>query len=281
MWYGVKNPILDRAFDVWSPYNESFYNEASSTLYKYHLIDLDRVRPCQDKRDCKSEEELKEGIEKWNKEVVSEFEKVLEKYNVSYLLLDESVVNAGGDGKILYFKQIKDLFDKSSRIEKVAQFGFLTVYHFSSWTGSDPVQTPGNFFSINSDLKYSKYDYIYQNYGEYVSEDEGLPAPAFPFVNFDPRAGVSFRILDEGEEETLLVENKEYSAKVVLPVVEKIEEKFGEEQGFKEGYNCDLKKKGTAVKKRLSKGNFYGAYDGECHVTGFIIRALIVAVLGL
>ncbi len=260
--FGIERPILIRDYDRWSPYNESFYNEASSTLYKYHLIDLDRVRPCQDKKDCKREEELKEGIEKWNKEVVSEFEKVLEKYNVSYLLLDESVVNAGGDGKILYFKQIKDLFDKSSRIEKVAQFGFLTVYHFSSWTGSDPVQTPGNFFSINSDLKYSKYDYIYQNYGEYVSGDDGLSTPAFPFVNFDPRASVSFRILDDGERESLVVENKDYLAKVVLPVVEKIEEKFGEEQGFKEGYNCDLKKKGIAVKKRLDKGNFYGAYDG-------------------
>jgi hypothetical protein len=27
LWYGIEQPIIDRAFDVWSPYNEGFYNE--------------------------------------------------------------------------------------------------------------------------------------------------------------------------------------------------------------------------------------------------------------
>lgn len=263
-WFGIKQPTLDREFDRWSPYNETFYNEASNILYHYYVFDKDKVEPCLNKKTCQDKEDGIKKIEEWNKRVVSEFENVLEKYRVSYLLLDESIINPQGDSKILYIPEIKDLISKSSRIKEVARFGFLTIYHFEG-SGSDPVQAPPNYSLINADLKYSKYDPLYQKYGNYVSfegkEDLGsksLKAVNFPFVNFDPRGPVKIQILGSNIEFV----NKGTGAKVILPIKEKVEEKFNDDQGFKEGYNCDLKKKGQAVKERFEKGNFYGAYDG-------------------
>jgi hypothetical protein len=74
-WFGLAQPTLDREFDRWSPYNESFYNEASFALYAGNLEDL---------------------------------ENTLEKYQVSYLLLDESVLNAGGSEELLRIDEIKE-----------------------------------------------------------------------------------------------------------------------------------------------------------------------------
>lgn len=256
--FGLDNPILVRDYDRWSPYNETFYNEVSNALYKYRLIDLDNDGHCQGKKECDVREKVREVVDSWNYKVIDEFEKVLEKYQVSYLLLDESILNAGGDQKLLFIPEIKDLISHSSRIEEVARFGFLTVYEFDG-TGSDPVRAPSEYVKVDTNLTYSKYDPIYQKYGEYISfSNNRSGVVSYPFVNFDPRGDVQFKV----EDESLVIENKKESAKVVLPINDSIKEAFGEEQGFKEGYNCDLKKKGNAVKERLTKGNFYGAYDG-------------------
>jgi len=262
-WFGLKQATFDREFDRWSPYNETFYNEASNVLYKYNLVDLDKDGPCQGKKECGERNKAKEKIEEWNLRVVREFESILSKYNVSYLLLDESILNAGGDEKLLFIPQIKDLISHSSGIKEAAKFGFLTVYEFSG-TGSDPVQAPKEYVEVDANLTYSKYDFIYQKYGEYINYQEGKgKITGYPFVNFDPRGDVkiSLRKTIDGQNQ-LVFENNRMNAKVVLPVSEAIEEKFGEDQGFKEGYNCDLKKKGTAIKNRLAKGNFYAALEG-------------------
>lgn len=256
--FGIKDPLLVRDYDRWSPYNETFYNEASNILYRYYAFDKDRVGPCPNKKECEAGEEELKIIEEWNRRVVEEFENVLAKYQVSYLLLDESIINAGGDNKLLYIPEIKDLISKSSRIKEVARFGFLTIYHFEG-TGSDTVQAPQEYSLINADSKYSKYDPVYQRYGDYISDVSSQPsAVSFPFVNFDSRGPVKIQIIGSNIEFL----NKDTGARVVLPVNEKIEEKFDQDQGFKEGYNCDLKKKGQALKSRLEKGNFYAAYDG-------------------
>jgi hypothetical protein len=34
LYFGIKQPLLDRDFDRWSPYNESYYREMSYAIYK-------------------------------------------------------------------------------------------------------------------------------------------------------------------------------------------------------------------------------------------------------
>ncbi len=59
IWYGIKQPILDRAFDVWEKTSQDYYEELSSALFSQNK---------------------------------SEFDKVINKYNVTYLLVDKSII---------------------------------------------------------------------------------------------------------------------------------------------------------------------------------------------
>jgi len=267
--FGLEEPTLDRDFDRWSVYNETFYNEASTALYRYQLPD-DKTT-CQTKKECSELEKINEGIRKANQKVTDEFLNILKKYQVKYLLLDESVINAGGGDKILFIPEIKDLIAGSDgRILESVKFGEpgrgLTVYEIKDEDAAF-VRAPAEFIQAKADTIYSKSDPIFQKYGDYITEEDRnlnlgdgdlQEAISFPFVNFDSRGPVKIETVGN----QLLITNKKENAKVIFPIEEKIEEEFGQGQGFETGYNCDLKKKGEAVKKRLGKGNFYGAYEG-------------------
>ena len=58
LWYGIKQPILDRAFDVWEKQNENYYKEISAAIYS------------QNQKD---------------------FEKIIEKYAINWILIDNFV----------------------------------------------------------------------------------------------------------------------------------------------------------------------------------------------
>lgn len=221
-WYGIKQPILDRAFDVWSQYNEGFYNEISFAVYSQDLEALGNI---------------------------------LSKYEVGYFLLDESVLRPGGSEAPLYVSEIKSLLENSKNIKEVATYGFLTVYRTDFELGDKFVSAPESFARVNADLTYSQIDPIYSKYGTYVQDKKGI---AYPFVNFDKRGEV--QVQTEGDKIVLLNESKD--AKVILSIENPVIESFGPKRGFPEAYNCDLKKKGTVVKENLGDKIFYGAYDG-------------------
>ncbi len=108
-WFGIPQPTLDREFDRWGRFNEDFYFESSGALYG-------------------SDPEA--------------FFLTLKKYQVKYLLLDESVINAGGTSDLLYIPQIKEILSKSSDIREAARFGFLTVYETNYDIGDKFVSAP-------------------------------------------------------------------------------------------------------------------------------------------
>ncbi len=59
LWYGIKQPILDRGFDVWEPSSESYYEEISTALYS---------------------------------ENQKEFESIIDKYAINWILVDRNVI---------------------------------------------------------------------------------------------------------------------------------------------------------------------------------------------
>ena len=107
-WFGIAQPTLDREFDRWGRYNEDFYFEASSALYG---------------NDPES------------------FLAAIKKYQVKYLLLDESVLNAGGDASLLFIPQIKEMVSQAG-FKEVAKFGFITIYEADYDFGSNFVSVP-------------------------------------------------------------------------------------------------------------------------------------------
>ena len=239
--FGLKNPTLDRDFDRWSMGNESFYNQASYYLY--------------------------------NKDLDS-FEKILEKFQVKYLLLDESIINAGGDFEILFMPELKDLILKSKKIKEVKKIGFLTVYEVSFYDSDNFVFAPQNYVSLNIDQDYSQIDPIYENFGNYIFDENGV---SYPFVNFDKRADI--KIYEDNEN--LVFQNGNIYAK--FPLKGKIVEDFSLNMGFESAYNCDLKKTGEVWKELKESGVWYKAlgngvscdffdYSNLAYNQGYVLR---------
>ena len=95
LWYGIPQPILDRAFDVWSPYNEAFYSEISHAVEAGNLDELSYV---------------------------------LEKYQVGYILFDGSIFEPGNANSASKIQKQKDFLESSPFITKVKAFGSVAVY---------------------------------------------------------------------------------------------------------------------------------------------------------
>jgi hypothetical protein len=114
LWYGIRQPILDRAFDVWSPYNEAFYNEISHAV---ETINQDELRY------------------------------VLNKYQVSYILFDGSIYEPGDNKPSLKIQREKDLLESSTFLSKARVFGKITVYRVNLEGASSFVSAPQADFS--------------------------------------------------------------------------------------------------------------------------------------
>lgn len=263
LWYGIEQPILDRAFDVWSPYNETFYNEAAFALYDKDL---------------------------------EAFERVLDKYQVKHLLLDGSVISPGGDSEILNIEGTKELIVDSTRIREIKNFGFLTLYETDVDVGTQFVSNPDKYSKVDTELTYSQIDPIFQeDGGAYIQDSEGT---SYPFVNLDSRRGPTIEfegsqlrlrsrpmdfsgqktlIVPEFEEDVTVTEGNEIEVR--LPAGKRISADFSDT----EVNNCDFKKKGEVSKLVRASSIAYKAENGGvacdfvvlsnlAHSGGYVLR---------
>jgi len=142
LWYGIEQPILDRAFDVWSKNNENYYWEISHALYSN------------------------------NPEL---FENVLNKYAVSLLLLDENIINPSSP-EALFNNGFKKLVSKIPAIQKDKSFGNITLYKVSLKNKSSELK---NVASVNP-YNWNDNDNAFTQYGNYISTDKD-PNYFYPF----------------------------------------------------------------------------------------------------
>jgi len=98
LWYGIEQPILDRAFDVWNPKNEQYYWEISQALYSKNALLL---------------------------------EKVFDKYDISSIILDKSIVGSYSP-HALYIDEFIALLKQCPHITFQTQFGNILLYKNSS-----------------------------------------------------------------------------------------------------------------------------------------------------
>ncbi len=190
--YGISNPILYRDFDRWSTGNEDFYTQSSFALYS---------------NDSQG------------------FINTLKKYQVKYLLLDESIINPGGTSDILKIPELKKIFTESG-FREVTKSGFLVVYETDYGSG---ITSPPKFTQITSDSSYSPIDPNFKTLGDYITSGTYTPARKSPEL---PK---------------------------IAPAVS---ENLSINRGFPEAYNCDLKKNGRVFKLNSSGGILYRAENG-------------------
>ena len=196
--YGISSPVLYRDFDRWSIGNEDFFNQAAFSLYA---------------KD-------KDG-----------FINTLKKYQVRYLLMDESIINPGGTPEILMIPELKNILAESG-VKEVVNFGFLTIYDVGaiSETGyGREVSNPQKFIQTDYDSSYTPMDPVYAGYGDYVNAGSAFPA------------------------------RKKVSLPVGDPV---ITEDLSINRGFTSTYNCDLRKEGNVFKSNSNLGILLRAENG-------------------
>jgi len=143
-WYGIKQPIMERAFDPWSRYNEQFYNEIAYAI---------------------------------NTEDVALFQKVATKYDIGYFLLDQYLINNLTSKPINYEKLMRFLSDCG--LNKVREFGKIILYKnqaaFDRVYFLDQSKTP----SVFSSFSFAKKDQAFFDLGDYVTADN--PDYIYPF----------------------------------------------------------------------------------------------------
>ncbi|MBU0999872.1 hypothetical protein KKE78_00550 [Patescibacteria group bacterium] len=136
VWFGLRQPILNREFDRWIPTNEGFYWEASHALYSQNL---------------------------------SLFESVLAKYKVNWLIVDQDIIDVSS-AKSTYQEQFQTMIKESTRISLIKQFNHILVYQIQN-----PGSTQ-KFISLTSDLpvvgpvyKWGDIDQGSFTLGDYIS----------------------------------------------------------------------------------------------------------------
>jgi len=151
-WHGIPQPVIERAFDPWSPYDEQFYNEISYAVNT------------QDKQL---------------------FNQVLNKYDISYIILDQTILNTLSPNPINYDSLKKFLADQSV-LKKEKDYGELILYKVNSensWTYSLDKNTTK---SVYPNYSFEREDGIYKFTDNYITNTKNPSVVnAFPSLFSD------------------------------------------------------------------------------------------------
>lgn len=257
LWYGIKQPIVARTFDVWSSHNESFYYEIYKTIYDNDY---------------------------------SGFKDIINKYNISYLFLDSSEINPGGGGqKLLYLDRINSFTSNIPELELVFNSGSISVYRFNKLEETF-VSSLNNYSLVTDNYQFSNVDKAFKEQSDYVSSNNGT---TFPFADFKNGNDVeieykensikltSGEVLDLNNKKIILPEfeenesifkdlfnpewitvTKENRIEIEIPNTEWVNDDFSVNRGYETAKNCDVKSKGEVFKKYLDDGVYYKAVSG-------------------
>ena len=145
-WFGIRHPLIDRAFDPWSRFNENVYWEFSQAIYE------------------KNSERFRE---------------LLTKYDIRWVMVDENIMHPTND-KALYLSQIETLLRENPSIQKEKQFGKITLFSFPKQSNSF-IQIQSDLPNIGPQSQWNDRDQAYSDNGSYVTSN-ALPFTGYyPF----------------------------------------------------------------------------------------------------
>jgi hypothetical protein len=151
VWYGLKQPVLARAFDVWNNTNEGSYWEMSNALYSRNSETLRYL---------------------------------LRKYKIKWLLYDGSRIYPQNVAITNYSNQTKEyleeLLNSGDVIKERYEFGFLTIYQVDN-NSSLIEYTESALPRVLTSRGLSNYDSPYLDIGDYISNDPFGIDLAYPY----------------------------------------------------------------------------------------------------
>jgi len=149
LWYGIEQPIMDRAFDVWSDELENYYWQLSDAL---------------------------------RKEDITEFNQIIDKYHISYVLYDESLVQSDPFNPTkLAYKQ-KDLLTENNKLKLIKQFGTVYLYEATLPHQSESFITSSSQIpNIEYPESYSTEDIAFKQNGMYQTNGTKSYDAIYPY----------------------------------------------------------------------------------------------------
>ncbi len=132
LWYGISQPIADRAFDVWGKSNENYYFELSHALYT-----------------------------KDPKKLVS----VLNKYQINWIMMDRNIINPNSE-EALFYPEFDQIVSRAPQITKVKTFGRIDIYKVNLNDKINDFVFSSNLTSANG-YNWGDYDQAYGDLGNY------------------------------------------------------------------------------------------------------------------
>jgi hypothetical protein len=145
LWHGIAQPIISRSYDVWSKASENYFWELSDALHKNDTDELKRV---------------------------------LQKYAVSYLLVDDSL--ATGQAETMQLEEIKQLLENMN-VSEVFHAGNIRVYEMGTTPGM-VVSTP-TITNIGPVAHSLTVDSAFSSGGTYSTDNTRPFDSYFPFLD--------------------------------------------------------------------------------------------------
>ncbi|OGH11116.1 MAG: hypothetical protein A2684_01505 [Candidatus Levybacteria bacterium RIFCSPHIGHO2_01_FULL_36_15b] len=144
LYFGIPQPLLDRDFDRWSNFNESYYRELSYAVYKKDASLLGSV---------------------------------LKKYNVGFVFIDKNVFEPSHPEKALFFDESEKLLEQTGLISERKTFKNIKVYKVNQdFADLSIINTSKN---VAPATKSSYKDFAYASFGNYITESQN--SLYFPF----------------------------------------------------------------------------------------------------
>lgn len=147
LWYGAEQPIIDRAFDVWSDKNENYYWEISYAMYSKNQ---------------------------------NLFENVFDKYQIRWLVIDKNIVTSESK-QTLFIEEIEEIANNSGKFELKHAFGNIKIYRVNIDAPLNNFVFAGqNLPTIGSKYKWNNNDTTFSQYGHYINNNKNN-AVYYPF----------------------------------------------------------------------------------------------------
>lgn len=136
VWYGLAQPLLDRAFDPWSAFNENYYWELSRALYS---------------KDVKA------------------IAAVFSKYDIRYILLDGNLISQSND-RALFIRETEDLFARIPEITALNSFNKLELYEYTGSGSESFVRLTGALPAVTPTYSWTDNDVAFRTIGDYANQ---------------------------------------------------------------------------------------------------------------
>lgn len=147
LYFGIKQPLLDRDFDRWSPYNESYYREMSYAIYTQNAKLLVNV---------------------------------INKYKIGVVFLDGNVIDPQNQKSILYLDEAKRLLTQTGLVTDHRIFDKIDVFRLNN--DESKISAINSNINVSPKTFTTYEDLAYENFGNYITgNSDNLSKVYYPF----------------------------------------------------------------------------------------------------